>query len=55
MSAYTLDHGPLDRVGSSLAAGVAAALRGADYVRTHDVRAMRQFKEVWNAISTDEA
>lgn len=38
----TPDHGPVDRVGSSLASSLYAMTQGADYLRVHDVRWMRQ-------------
>jgi dihydropteroate synthase len=50
LSAYTSDRGANDRLGSTLAATVAAILHSADYVRIHDVRALRQFRDVWNMI-----
>jgi len=40
------DHGPSDRVGSSLASSRYAIQQGADYIRIHDVRWMRQVVEV---------
>ncbi len=40
-----------DRLGGSLAAALAAAVRGADIVRVHDVAATRQALAVWRAIN----
>jgi dihydropteroate synthase len=40
------DHGPADRVGSSLASSQYAIQQGADYIRIHDVRWMRQVVEI---------
>lgn len=39
-----------DRVGGSVAAAIAAAQRGADAVRVHDLRETRQALAVWSAI-----
>lgn len=42
---------PLEEIGpATLAAELFAALRGADYVRTHDPRALRDALRVWNEL-----
>jgi dihydropteroate synthase len=41
-----------DRLGGSLAAALAGAVRGAAMIRTHDVRETVQALKVWAAIST---
>ena len=44
------DRDARDRVGSSLASSLYALTQGADYVRVHDVRWMRQAVDVWGEI-----
>jgi dihydropteroate synthase/2-amino-4-hydroxy-6-hydroxymethyldihydropteridine diphosphokinase len=44
------DGAPSQRLGGSLAAAIAAAARGADAVRVHDLEATRQALAVWSAI-----
>lgn len=44
------DHGPADRVGSSLASSRYAIQQWADYIRIHDVRWMRQMVDIMNYV-----
>jgi len=44
-----------DRLGGSVAAALAAAARGADAVRVHDVAQTRQALAVWSAIEGEAA
>jgi dihydropteroate synthase len=44
------DDWPADRVGSSLASSLYAIQQGAEYIRIHDVRWMRQVVEVLNLV-----
>ncbi len=44
------DHGPSDRVGSSLASSRYAIQQGVDYIRIHDVRWMRQVANLFRKL-----
>jgi dihydropteroate synthase len=49
------DAAPADRLGGSVAAAIAAAERGADALRVHDVAETRQALAVWSAIAGEAA
>jgi dihydropteroate synthase len=50
MSRIDRDRPAVDRVGGSIAAALAAAARGADAVRVHDVDQTRQALAMWSAV-----
>lgn len=44
------DYGPLDRVWGTLASSIFAMQQWANFIRVHNVRAMKQFITVWDAL-----